>query len=100
MTATAQTEDRLREICNLTPGWLDGQGEAISLTTVEHASRLIAALPPQLQPLHIYPTEPGGIEIEWRDPHGTHSMTVQPDGTLYLLSYEPVPAAPGGDDRG
>lgn len=88
-TVTNQTAIRLAELAILKPGWLDGCGEAISTDTIALARRLADALPSDTRPLRIFPTEPGGVEIEWRDPHGTHSITVQPDGTLYLLSDDP-----------
>jgi hypothetical protein len=77
---------RLAEIALLEPGWLDGQGEEITGRTLHTAKAIAAALPANLHPLLISPTEPGGIDIEWRDQHGTHSIEIQPDGTLFLLS--------------
>jgi hypothetical protein len=77
---------RLTEIALLKPGWLDGQGEEITGPTLATAKAIAAALPANLQPLLISPTEPGGIDIEWRDQHGTHSIEIQPDSTLLLLS--------------
>lgn len=85
---------RFVEIAALRPGWLDGHGEAISTTTAGLAARLAEAIPANLHPLAVYPTEPGGIEIEWRDQQGAHSITVNPDGTLFLLSDEKPATVP------
>jgi hypothetical protein len=79
---------RLAEIALYKHGWLNGQGEEIAGPTLLTARRLATALPEQLHPLLICATEPGGIEIEWRDQHGAHSIEVQPDGTLLLLGAE------------
>lgn len=83
---------RLCEIRILREGWLDGEGRAVHEDVVQVAGKLAEAIPANLHPLSIYPTEPGGIEIEWRDGHGTHSITVNSDLTLFLLSDGPVPA--------
>lgn len=88
---------RLSDIGQLRPGWLNGEGKAISGNTILQAGRLAEALPANLRPLSIYPTEPGGIEIEWRDQHGTHSIEVQPDSTLFLLSDDPATVPAGGE---
>lgn len=91
-TPLAAIRDRLTEIYNMKKGWLDGAGETIDYPVIHTANALIKALPATLHPLSIYPTEPGGIEIEWRDQHGTHSITVNPDQTLFLLSDDPADA--------
>lgn len=81
---------RIAELAALKPGWLDGSGQEISGPVLHTAKSIATALPANLHPLSIYPTEPGGIEIEWRDQHGTHSIDIQPDGTLFLLSDDPA----------
>lgn len=85
---------RLCEIRNLREGWLDGAGKAVREDVVRAAGKLAEALPSGLHPLSIFPTEPGGIEIEWRDQTGTHSITVNPDQTLFLLSDDPADTKP------
>lgn len=78
--------ERLAELSRLEPGWLDGAGKKIEQSTLQTASRLIAALPAELHPIYIYPTERGGIELEWRDVNGTHSIEVEPGAKLFLQS--------------
>lgn len=91
--AAAPIVARLAELAALEPGWLDGHGEQISGTVIGIATRLADAIPAALHPLSIFPTEVGGVEIEWRDPTGTHSFTVNADGTLFLLSDDPPDTA-------
>lgn len=77
---------RFEELAALEAGWLDGQGEPVRPDVIAVAAGLAGALPAALRPLLITPTESGGIDIEWRDHTGTHSITINPDGTLFLLS--------------
>lgn len=79
--------ERLVELSRLEDGWLDGQGKAPSLGVLQAASRLCEALPAALSP-HVYPTAPGGVQLEWEDQHGQHYLEVQPDQHLFLLSVD------------
>lgn len=79
--------DRLTEISKLADGWLDGAGKAPSEEALKSASVLGAALPTSV-PLRVYPTEAGGVSLEWDDQHGGHEIEVQPDGHLVLMTVE------------
>lgn len=59
--------DRLNEISNLKKGWLDGEnGQEVPLTTILNASQIVSGLDFHTTiPPRIFPTEDGGILIEW-----------------------------------
>lgn len=58
---------RLNEISNLKKGWLDGEnGQAVSHKIILNASQIVSSLDFQTTiPPRIFPTEDGGILIEW-----------------------------------
>lgn len=91
---SAATAQRLAELAALQPGWYDGDGQPMSRQTLATARRLVTALPHALGPIHIYPTVAGGIELEWRDYTGTHSIEIDPDQTLLLFSDDQPVSAP------
>lgn len=81
--------DRLTELSKLEDGWLDGKGKAPSTVALKAASVLGPALPGNIT-LHVYPTEAGGVSLEWNDQHGGHEIEVQPDGGLFLMTVERI----------
>lgn len=81
--------DRLTDLSKLKDGWLDGHGTAPSREALKSASVLGAALPSDVK-LHVYPTEAGGVSLEWDDQHGGHEIEVQPDGHLFLMTVERI----------
>jgi hypothetical protein len=83
--------DRLTELSKLQDGWLDGHGKSPTSEAIRSASVLGAALPTAITP-RVYPTEEGGIALEWSDRHGEHEIEVQPDGLLFLMTVERIAA--------
>ena len=79
--------DRLTELAQLKDGWLDGRGKSPTSEAIRSASVLGAALPVVITP-RVYPTEEGGVALEWSDRHGSHEIEVQPDGLLFLMTTE------------
>ncbi|WP_328545397.1 hypothetical protein [Streptomyces europaeiscabiei] len=81
--------DRLTELSKLQDGWLDGHGKSPTSEAIRSASVLGAALPIAITP-RVYPTEEGGVALEWNDRHGGHEIEVQPDGLLFLMTVERI----------
>jgi hypothetical protein len=81
--------DRLTELSRLEDGWLDGHAKAPAKQALTSASVIGAALPMDITP-RLYPTEAGGISLEWNDQHGGHEIEVQPDGHLVLMTVERI----------
>lgn len=81
--------ERLTEMSKLKDGWLDGEGKKPSAAALTQASILGPALPRDVT-LHVYPTEAGGVVLEWRDEHGGHEIEVLPDGRLFLMTVERI----------
>lgn len=81
--------DRLTELSKLKDGWLDGEAKAPSMAALKTASVLGPALPGSIAP-RVYPTEAGGVSLEWDDQHGGHEIEVQPDGGLFLMTVERI----------
>ncbi len=84
----SRTWDRIGELGRLKPGWLDGIGEAPSPQALLRAGIIADALPQQQEPVRIYPTEAGGVNLEWSDANLLHSITVGPDLRLYLMTVD------------
>lgn len=79
--------ERLTELSQLADGWLDGHGKTPSRDALMTASILGPALPSDIA-LRLYPTEAGGVALEWDDQHGGHEIEVLPDGHLTLMTVE------------
>lgn len=87
---------RLRELSQLPQGWLDGEGDEITQTALQTAKNIATAV------IHdgtigtptLFPTEEGGIELEWRDNGLLKFVEIDPDGVLFAgVAY-----AEGGED--
>lgn len=81
--------ERLTELSKLKDGWLDGHGKAPSGEVLKSASVLGVSLPMGIVP-RVYPTEAGGVSLEWDDQHGGHEIEVLPDGHLFLMTVERI----------
>ncbi len=74
---------RLDYLAALEEGWLDGEGKKITQRALATA-RLICPNP------RLYPTEVGGISVEWDDYYGHgHGIEIQPNGRIII--WEAVP---------
>lgn len=81
-------EERLKEISELQPGWLDGQGIEILNDVIHRARQLVHALPSTCHNLRLYPTVEGGISIEYDTEHGTSDIVIDKDLKLTLTDGE------------
>lgn len=81
--------DRLTMLSKLEDGWLNGDGKAPTTEALKTASVLGPALPRDVY-LYVYPTEAGGVSLEWTDQHGGHEIEVLPDGHLFLMTVERI----------
>ena len=79
--------DRLTLLSKLEDGWLNGEGKAPTAAALKAASVLGPALPQDVY-LYVYPTEGGGVSLEWADQYGAHEIEVMPDGLLSLMTVE------------
>ncbi|CCQ47184.1 hypothetical protein ARTSIC4J27_3164 [Pseudarthrobacter siccitolerans] len=73
----------LAELASLNPGWLDGDGEIIELPSIEFARDLLGTLQEErlAQPA-VFPTEAGGVQLEWLSQQRHIAITVEPDLTI------------------
>ena len=78
-------EERFRELEDLEPGWLDGEGNAISIDTLDLARRLLAKLK---EDPAIYPTPEGGVELAWD--MGMFSVELKPFEQFEIYAYGQV----------
>ena len=79
--------DRLTLLSKLEDGWLDGHGKKPTPEALKQAAVLGPALLLDAY-LYVYPTETGGVSLEWSDQYGRHEIDVLPDGHLSLLTVE------------
>lgn len=85
----ASVTQRLDELTALEPGWLDGSGARVTAAVVDHAKELLAAVTaPDRHTLGVFPTEEGGVSLEWFDADLQVLTTaeVEPDGTFWVIS--------------
>lgn len=73
----ARVEARLTRLAALEPGWLDGEGEAITpeaIAAARDAGRLFAGA-------GIFPIPEGGVQLEWGHSGPIYwSLCINPDG--------------------
>jgi hypothetical protein len=90
-------EQRLAALADLEPGWLDGEGRAITQGALVAARQFLNALsvmsvafPGLIQPGGICPTEDGGVDVEWAPKGGAWvSVEFTPDGRMEAISTNP-----------
>ncbi|MEV5881667.1 hypothetical protein AB0L74_02875 [Streptomyces sp. NPDC052020] len=84
----ADWSDRLSELHDLEAGWLDGVGQPVSRKVLrEVESLLLEFLDEQVQRPYIYPTEDGGVQLEWPYSAGEVTLTVTPDDKVEAYSF-------------
>jgi hypothetical protein len=80
--------ERLTELSRLEPGWLDGAGVPPTEAALEIAGQIVTALPRATGRVHVYPTEPGGVQLEWSDDEFNHEIEIGPDLRIRLASHD------------
>ncbi len=78
----------LGELHDLAPGWLDGDGVAISRLAIEKAQRILSFLVIDSKPLPypaVVPTAEGGVQAEWSGRDFESSITFEPDGAVLMF---------------
>ncbi|MCR4317047.1 MAG: hypothetical protein NUW37_11950 [Planctomycetes bacterium] len=67
-TRTDRIKSRLKELAQMKDGWLDNEGKAPSKEGLIWLESAMALYYPSDAPKpYIYPTEAGGIQIEWKE---------------------------------
>lgn len=80
--------DRLAELHDLESGWLDGIGQQVSRKVLrEVESLLLKFLDEQVERPYIYPTEEGGVQLEWPYTAGEVTLTVTADGKVEAFAF-------------
>lgn len=61
---------RIAELERLEHGWLDGQGDKITISVIDAARQLLLALSRENIPIpYVFPREEGALNLEWDLPH-------------------------------
>jgi hypothetical protein len=71
-------EDRLDQIAALEDGWLDGEGKAATPAAIR-AARVFGRLNTAVN-WGTYPSEDGGVLLEWLDGGAHCSIEIHPNG--------------------
>lgn len=79
----ARLSERLVSLAGLENGWGDGDGQPVSLPTLEFVSKIWQALEAQTtQAPAIFPTEEGGLQMEWVNQTAHLQVAVDPEVAL------------------
>ncbi|RKO26127.1 hypothetical protein D7Z96_05115 [Pseudarthrobacter phenanthrenivorans] len=79
----------LAELASLNAGWLDGDGEIIELPPIEFARDLMGALQAERLPQPaVFPTEEGGVQMEWLSQQRHMAITVEPDLAIEAFALD------------
>lgn len=78
---------RLKALAELAPGWGDGGSEpAIAIPALEAARELLSALSVSARAMPgVFPTEDGGVSLEWATPLSVRSIEITPEGTFEMF---------------
>ncbi|MGW0712834.1 hypothetical protein ACWD4G_44075 [Streptomyces sp. NPDC002643] len=80
--------ERLAELHDLEAGWLDGVGKQVSRKVLrEVESLLLEFLDEQVQRPFIYPTEEGGVQLEWPYSTGEVTLSITPDEKVEAFAF-------------
>lgn len=94
---------QLDDIRALEDGWLDGEGRAPSLSGIDWIeSRLHRHLPADLPRPYLYPTEAGGVQLEWSIESNEISIEVSLEshlGIWHQVSLKPQQTLHPSDER-
>ena len=77
-----RVRDRLAELGSLVRGWHDGHGEPIGKPVLDAVARLAASRPGAAEIMHLYPTDIGGVLIEFSVGGWDYSIEFLPDGNV------------------
>lgn len=83
-------EDRLSFLRDLKPGWLEGEGREISRDAINRAGSFLAELYRRgTERGGVFPTEEGGVSIEWVSDDGSASVGIEfcPNGEVQMISF-------------
>jgi hypothetical protein len=75
----------LAEIAKLEAGWLDGDGEAVSRTAIGYTHQVIVGTNSLNIDFRLYPTEQGGVLVEFDNDAWFYSLEISRAGTLHLV---------------
>jgi hypothetical protein len=79
---------RLDAMSELTDGWLDGEGSAVSGRVVGFVRDVLSDVSEDtIKDIRIFPTEPGGLRLEWQRYSTEFSLDFNADGSI---SYDDV----------
>jgi hypothetical protein len=80
--------ERLSELATIKDGWHNGTGVAIVQIAVEHATDFLEARPAHAKAYRIYPTEDGGVLIEFAMRGWDYSVEFCRDGAVEMFGVE------------
>ncbi|MEU8100775.1 hypothetical protein AB0O32_01355 [Streptomyces rubiginosohelvolus] len=84
----ADWSERLTELQKLESGWLEGAGEGIERKILRQAeSLLLELLDAGVNRPYIYPTERGGVQLEWSSSAGEVTAEVTPEGKVEVYAF-------------
>lgn len=70
----------LAALASLNTGWLDGDGEVIGLASIEFARDLLTNINGKYSDVPaVFPTEDGGVQLEWLSPKRHLAITIEPN---------------------
>ena len=79
--------DQLRELSELTDGWLDGTSDAPTAEVRESVARVLEALEQtSLDAPMLSPLTDGGVHLEWQDDGQVSYIDLENDGTIDVIA--------------
>lgn len=93
----AGSAERLLELALLEDGWLDGAGNKLPPKLLRIGARVLAVLyRSDLRAPSLFPTEEGGLSLEWSSPEYVYNIEIENDGSI--VAYSLNPGEPSGQE--
>lgn len=84
----ARCRKRIASMAELIDGWHDGDGKAVTLKAIGVAEKLISARPMLAGSYHIYPTDIGGVLLEFVQSGWDYSVEATPEGGIEIYGVQ------------
>ena len=79
---------RINLLTTLEDGWLDGHGTAVSASAGRTALQLLKRRPGFAERLRIFPSDGGGMQLEWASGEWRYSMEISDNGAAEICGVE------------
>lgn len=99
VSADAPRISRLASLASLSDGWMEGEGERLSIVALERTASVLTRLSDaELESPSVFPHPSGAVSLQWVRPDGHFAATIAGEGPLDLR-FTPRDGSPSTVER-